>query len=393
MNVLVVSHLFPTPTDLSSGIFVRNQVEALATAGHQVRVIAPVPYIPDSVAHLTGRTPSAKLPGEQEISGISVEHPRYVSLPRPETLPLVAFSVREAVSQYRQSFSWADVVNAHVAVPDGFACYPVAHKTNTPLVTTIHGADLQKSIHRPFVRPLVKRTVRASDRIIVNSTKIQRLLETHVGTDIQSHVVHNGVPVAAIDRAQPCLDTADGTRIVSVGSLTETKGHRYVLDALARLSPPFEFVVVGTGPQRANIERKATERDIRGQVRFMGELPQADVFSHLKSADIFVLPSYVEAFGIAYLEAMACRLPVVACRGEGPEDFVTDRKTGFLVPPREVDPLATLLQELIEAPELRDRVGARAERVAHYGFTWKRNAEVVGRIYESVCEERTGGRR
>nr|WP_247001696.1 glycosyltransferase [Halosolutus gelatinilyticus] len=171
-----------------------------------------------------------------------------------------------------------------------------------------------------------------------------------------------------------------------MGNLIETKGHRYVLDAISTLDVDVDYLIVGDGPLREELEAHAIELGVRDAVTFTGSVPNEDVFGYLKSADVFVLPSYEEAFGVAYLEAMACGLPVIGCEGEGPSDYITDRRTGFLVPPRDQDALSDVLRNLRRDTELRRRVGDRARRTAFNAFSWKRNAISIERIFREVIE-------
>lgn len=387
MNVLLVSHMYPRGENDSYGIFVRRQAEALKELGHSVRVLSPVPYVPDIVSRITGRTPSDEISTSARYGGVPVQYARHWSLPRSETLPIVAYLVRREVSEHLQLFEWADVANAHVAVPDGFASYPTAERARTPLVTTIHGADLQASLNRTLVKPLVKRTVTASDEIIVNSTKLRKILRNQGFEDCDPHVVHNGVPLDMVNEAEAATESGDATDLISVGNLVETKGHRYVLEAMAKSDEDFNYTVVGDGPLRDELRTRATQLGLAEQVTFVGEVPHEEVFDYLQKANVFVLPSYVEAFGIAYIEAMACGLPVIGCLGEGPADYITDGKTGFLVPPQDSENLATLLDKLANSPSLRSAVGRRARMVAFNRFSWNRNAESVTKVFERASTE------
>ena len=124
MNITLVSHMFPTPRYSVSGIFVLQQAKALSERGHDITVVSPVPYVPRVVSKLLDRRPSNELPQTDSYDDIAVHYPRYWSLPRSETLPLVAYSFHRMLRQHHELFESADLINAHVALPNGFASIP-----------------------------------------------------------------------------------------------------------------------------------------------------------------------------------------------------------------------------------------------------------------------------
>lgn len=387
MEIGVISHLFPHSQRPSKGIFVLRQVEALVARGHSVTVISPVPYIPCPVARIMGKQPSTNIPVRDTFGEVVVHYPRFLTLPRPETLPAVSHSVRWSLRKHSELFESVEVINAHVAVPDAFAAVPIAKELDVPLVTTIHGADLQVSIHRRFVEKQIQQAIGASTTVILNSHKIRRLFEEYLGTEHQFEIVHNGVPLELVNRAVPRETNSSAFRVISVGDLSRSKGHRYVLKAIAQLPFDVEYEILGDGPLRTELEEYALNMGIRESVKFFGEVSHEQVFCHLKSADVFVLPSYQEAFGVAYIEAMACGLPVIACKGEGPDDFVSHRETGFLVPRKDTAAIASILRELNNNGDLRERIGGRAETVVHNLFTWDRNADAVEGVYKRAIDQ------
>jgi len=99
------------------------------------------------------------------------------------------------------------------------------------------------------------------------------------------------------------------------------------------------------------------------------------------------LPSTDEAFGIAYIEAMACGSPVIGCDGEGPSDFVKDGETGYLVPANDPSAIADLLQELSEDKDKLDRMGAAAREYVLENLTWEENARRNEEIYQRAIEQ------
>jgi L-malate glycosyltransferase len=124
--------------------------------------------------------------------------------------------------------------------------------------------------------------------------------------------------------------------------------------------------MVGDGPDREPLERRIDELGLRDRVRFAGE--QHDLVAWLSAADVFLLPSAQESFGLAALEAMACELPVVAARVGGLPEAVEDGATGYLCPLDAVDVMAARAIDLLTDEAHRLRIGrAAAERVrAHF---------------------------
>jgi glycosyltransferase involved in cell wall biosynthesis len=105
---------------------------------------------------------------------------------------------------------------------------------------------------------------------------------------------------------------------------------------------------------------------------------------------VFALPSWDEAFGLVYTEAMARGTPVVAGRGEGPEDFIEDGVSGYLVPVRDAEALAAVLARILGDPEAAAAVG-RAGKAAAAALSWERNARLTHDVYGRVLGETHGG--
>lgn len=393
MNVNIVSHMFPTPQDSVSGIFVLQQAEALSQRGHDITVVSPTPYVPKSVSEVLNRPPSSEIPEQDSYGAIDVHYPRYWSLPRSETLPIVAYSFRRTLNKHRDLFESADIINAHVALPDGFGCTPVARSLEIPLVTTIHGADIYKTASNSIAKKQIQSVFDRADRVIMNSNRLLQEAKELFQRLNNTHVVYNGIPTERITRIQPesISELFEGERLVvaTVGTLIPRKGHKDVLGALERISVesrPY-YLIIGDGSLREELEIYVTDAGLDEYVYFTGYVPEHDsVFAKLKSADVMAMPSTDEAFGIAYLEAMACGLPVIACEGEGPADFITNRETGFLVPPKDPDAIADVIQELQTYPELRDRIASRGQRTALNGFSWERNAKSTERIFQKTID-------
>jgi len=199
--------------------------------------------------------------------------------------------------------------------------------------------------------------------------------------------------------------------LLFAGRLVTFKGIDYLLDALAlrngrlgaggwrlahepsapSLQPPasrIHLLLIGDGPHRASLERRAAELGLSGQVSFAGPQPHAELPRYYAIADAFVVPSTDhETFSIAACEAMSCQRPVIGTRVGGLPEVVRDGETGFLVPPGDAAALAERIGILLDDQSLRERMGAAGREWTLQMFTWDR---VIARMI--ACYEQVLGR-
>ena len=176
--------------------------------------------------------------------------------------------------------------------------------------------------------------------------------------------------------------------LVTVGHLVERKRHGDVLRALWLLRdshPEIGYEVVGDGPERGALERLAGELGLDGRVRFRGQLPPAEALAAAQGAGVFVLPSVDEAFGVAYVEAMAGAVPAIGCRGEpGPEEIAAAGGGLRLVAPADPEALAAELRALLDEPGWRRELGDAARSTVEAAFTWEQCGRATVAAYEDA---------
>ena len=397
MNVLVVSHLYPSRSFAQLGNFVHAQAKALVRAGCQVRTISPTPFAPPFLRLKPRWQRLAARPKRDVLDGIEVVYPRVISLSHKIGFSLYGWlqypPIYRAAMQIKRGFGF-EIVHSHTAFPDGFAAMLLARRVGCPLVVTVHGADFQINLSKRAWRNRIKRVIDSADRVVVVSNKLRRIAQEEGLIEDESRlvVIHNGfdVGLARATSAEAVAGRFEGRRVVvSVASLIPSKGVHLVLEALPAVLqevPNLFYLVIGDGPQRSALQRAAYRLGVAGRVEFLGYLPPEEVFRYLSVAEVFVLPSSNESFGIAYLEAMAMGTPVIACRGQGPEDFVEDGQTGLLIPPEDVASLReAMLRLLLQTREAR-RMSQAARRKAFSEFSWERNASSYIALYEEVVE-------
>jgi glycosyltransferase involved in cell wall biosynthesis len=214
---------------------------------------------------------------------------------------------------------------------------------------------------------------RAADRLMAPLTTVticvseQELaagLEAGACRAERSVVIHNAVDVAGAPRSRHDRPVP---RLIAVGRLKAPKDFLTLVRALAALpGGSFEALIVGDGPDRAQVEAEIERLGLEGSVRLTGE--RSDVPELLADADIFVLSSRSEGLPVSVLEAMAAELPVVASAVGGLAELVDDGGTGILVPAGDEQALAQALGRLVEDAELRRKLGAAGRARAEERF-------------------------
>jgi glycosyltransferase involved in cell wall biosynthesis len=183
------------------------------------------------------------------------------------------------------------------------------------------------------------------------------------------HVVHCGVPLPAF---APVERAGDGPlHVLCVGRLVPEKGQALLLEALRTLlddGVAARLTLVGDGPRRADLERRAAELGLGDAVHFAGAVGQDEIRRHYVEADVFALPSFAEGVPVVLMEAMATGLPVVTTRIAGIPELVEDGVSGCVLPPGRVDLLAAALAELAADPERRRRMGAAGRAAVEAGY-------------------------
>lgn len=169
--------------------------------------------------------------------------------------------------------------------------------------------------------------------------------------------------------------------------LLEKKGQRELLSAVPQVlaaHPQAQFWLVGQGPLHSELEQTARTLKIEKNVRLLGF--RRDVADLMNAIDIMALPSHREPFGIVYVEAALLNKPCVACDAGGAPDVVRDGETGVLVPPRDVEKIASALNELLDNPTCAAQMGRNARAWVIEQFGWERFLPELENVYAKVVD-------
>jgi glycosyltransferase involved in cell wall biosynthesis len=391
VKVLVVSHLYPWP-EAERHLFVHQQVLALKELGVESRVLSPTPWAPRALWRSERQRRRGRKPREAVRDGVVAEYPRVLQPPRRLLFDrlgdLAYLKVRRSAAVGAGGY---DLVHAHQALPDGALGQRLAADLGVPVVITVHGADVYQHLcgGRAVARR-ARQVLGGADAVMANSSVVAGLLAGVVAPERLSVVLNGTTGLDA--QVAPASDYLPGEPLVlTAGQLIERKGTADLIAAVGRLHRAgrrVQLAVVGEGPLRQALEAQAAADGVAGDVHFLGRLEHARLLAMMARAQLFALPSWDEAFGLVYTEAMAQGTPVLALQGGGPEDFIDHGVSGgWLVPARDPDAVAEVIAQVLDDPDGAAAIGA-AGRATALGLSWQRNARLTRDVYERVLEGR-----
>jgi teichuronic acid biosynthesis glycosyltransferase TuaC len=384
LRVLVVAEFYPRAADPALGIWAHRQALAARDHGADVRVvvlhrpIAPAARFRDPGAWRAALSQPARV----QLDGLDVRYLKFVSPPRGRSYahwgafaaPGLALELR----RIRREFPY-DVLHAHYAVPAADAL--LRTRDRAPLVISEHGGDVFHTARTAAGRARVQHAFRAARIVLANSMGIERACRD-LGAE-STRVVHLGTDLIPMERRPPTAPT-----LVTVGQLIARKRQADVLRAMWILRdrrPDLRYRLIGDGPERDSLALIARQLGLEARVEFTGPLPHEEALKRGRDASVFVMPSTDEAFGVAYVEAMAAGLPAIGSRGEpGPEDIASLGHGMRLVPPADPEALAREIDHLLDA-DWGTRIGAAAQATVAAHFTWDACGAATVAAYEDAA--------
>jgi N-acetyl-alpha-D-glucosaminyl L-malate synthase BshA len=363
-----------------SGIVATELGKALASRGHRVHVMSA-----DLPVRLGDYQPG--------LWFHRVETPSYPLFREPQYVLSLASKI-VAVSRDEH----LDVVHAHYAIPHATAAclarqvlaskYP-AHVPR--VITTLHGTDITLLGNDPSYSEIVTFGIEQSDGVTAVSRSLAADTRRELGVTCDIRVIPNFVDTNVYrrrggDDVRRRLSPDGRPIVMHVSNFRPVKRLQTVVDVFARVrqATAARLVLVGDGPEAPGAARRVRERGLQNDVEFVGE--QDFLVPLLSAADVFLLPSSQESFGLAALEAMACGVPVVASRIGGIPEVVQDETTGFLHDPDDLEQTAGSVIRLVSDRALWSAMSAASRTRAE---TQYRDAEIVP-LYEGYYRELLG---
>lgn len=341
MRVLTFTSLFPNKIQPQHGIFVQQRVSHLARRGHLVEVVAPVPYVPRSLAKGRWRA-AAEAPGEERTEGLNVYHPRYVLLPRI-SMPAhgwLMYRGSVALAEKLHARHQFDCIDAHYVYPDGFAAMLVGRRLGLPVIVSARGTDINLFPSFRLIRPQIRWTLAQAAGAISVSDSL-RIKMSRLGIPAEKiRTIGNGIDETRFSmmprtEARRRLGIPLGARLaVSVGALVPGKRHDRLIPAMVQLQlryPDLRLYIIGEGPTREGLQALIERGGLQNCVHLAGARPNEALKEWYNAADVSCLASSREGWPNVLLESLACGTPVVATRVGGVEEVIQSPELGVVV--------------------------------------------------------------
>ncbi|WP_440054179.1 glycosyltransferase [Pseudoalteromonas sp. T1lg65] len=358
MKILVLPSWYPP----HKGEFVQQQADALVDLGHDVTVLSIERVSPRNAIQwvwawlsLCLSAFSVTQEGKLRVCRASVPGmPKFYSL----YAELFAFKTKRVFAKLRRSLNYhPDVIHAHSLIWAGYAAsklstqYKIAYLITEHRGRFINNEFVNRAEKKEMMLPQVRAGLLGASKVLCVSSKLVPYLAS-LSSETPIDVLANMVDVDRFTLKNKHGNDAH-CRFICVAHVTPLKGHETLIQAFAKLQAAGEsasLTIVGDGWYLQTIKALVSDLEVEKQVVFKGHLTQAQVQTELQQADVFVLPSQYEAFGLVYIEAMSVGLPVIATNTGGAIDFV-NQKNGMLIEPNNADVLYQAMQTMCNKRE------------------------------------------
>ncbi|MGA8710898.1 MAG: glycosyltransferase family 4 protein [Thermoplasmata archaeon] len=351
LHILMVGWEFPPNHTGGLGVHCFELCQELTHLGHRVTFLSPFVGPFTAVSGVTFRHPGEK------AGGTAPEFPpAYWAGGTPDSPFADSTDGYNAWITGLTTTDSFDVIHVH----DWFGTVgasALAQRLRLPLVMTVHSTEYDRSLGHPWDHILHREElgIEAATRVVAVSRHLrQQLIDRYRASPSKVAVIYNAVrPSERLERIDP-----EKRIVLYVGRLAAMKGVDTFLRAAAQVVPSFSdvlFVIAGEGPEYQRLIQLAAHLGIGERVMFLGKVSEEEREVLLAGSSVFVLPSVVEPFGIAALEAMAAGVPTIVSKTSGVAEM--SRGTTFRVDFWDVDEFASRISELLEYPTLRATMG------------------------------------
>ena len=363
------------PTYGGSGIVGAELGRELAALGHNVHFISSV--LPTRVTELNER--------------VHFHEVEMMTYPLFEHQPYdLALATKMATVARAEKL---DLLHVHYAIPHSISAIlareSIKEKRFVPVITTLHGTDITLVGADRSYLPITRYALQQSDGVTAVSRFLkQATIETFDFDNIE--VIPNFICAEQYKKLtdSPLRDeiASNGELLLAhVSNFRSVKRPTDCIEILARVKKDFtnvKLVMVGDGPERSAVAFRAEQLGVKDDVAFVGK--RSNIAGYLGVSDVFLLPSELESFGLAALEAQACELPVIATRIGGIPEVINDGETGYLSEIGDIDKMAADTLRLLNNDDLRSKFGTKGRELAIQRYSIEKIVPQYVAYYEKI---------
>ncbi len=375
MNIAIVGFYYPHLG--GSARVARRLAKYLVKLGHTVRVIA----YPESVEF--------KIDKEDNLH---IHSARRVKIPVFRNVPYTITRASRIVNLCKKHD--IDVIHVHYAIPHAISSFLAKQIVDVPLIVTLHGSDIHTHGLRPSIKPILTMCLEKADYLTSVSKYLKGIAKKDYRIKNKIDVVYNFINVKLFrkkncNRLKARLKIPKDKKIIlHASNFRPVKNTEMIVDAapgIIKESPNALFLMVGEGPELGNIKKMVRKNKLQRYFRFIGRKGYMSKLFNI--ADVTVLTSIKESFGLVLAESMACETPVVATNVGGIPEVVKNGKTGLLVHLNRPKSLARAVVKLLKNDKLREKMGKEGRKYVIRNFGTMKIVKEYLKIYQRLAKK------
>ena len=354
---------------------------ALKNIGVDVEIVVPLPI------HL-GVKKGFSIGVKERYDGITTFHPWYLKIPFGTSYLaglqrlLFRISIKKHLRKFKNSGGKLIHSNSISLAGSSANFYK---KLGLVSVVTLHDHEIHDIKYRSnnYLRFLEKEINKADQLLCVSGKQLSEA-NARINIGVPNEIIPYGIKTQVVTKQLPNIFT-----ISTVCRLVKNKGVDLLIKAVAEINQqrkePIRLIVVGSGDYEMNLKKLVFNLDQELNIKFCGERPNHQIHGIVANTHLFVLPSFEEALGLVYFEAMSVKTPIVGVIGQGISDFIKHGINGYLVPPEEIGAIVELIETLIEDRNGLEEVGKNGFKVFEdSNLEWSKNAKKHYQIYQRL---------
>lgn len=325
MNIFIIARGYPSKQDPTWGCFEKDQAEALRQLGHRVTILSV-----DTRFRFYWRKLGIECGVHNNIAIFNIFLLPYALLfflPKKMRDAFYAWQLEILYKRATKQYGTPDVIYSHY-LHNTLKAIPLRQKYNIPIVAMEHWSQMAYTPIPKNAISTAKHVYASIDQLLAVSSTLKNNIKQQIGVDsiVVPNMVGREFQYTAHDNTN-----RKTIHLITTGRLIPEKCFDMLIRAVANISWPLQLSIIGNGSEKDKLQRLTNKLHMEDRIHLLGHKSKQDIVALLQNSDIFVLPSQSETFGVAYIEALACGLPIIATDCGGPRDIVTSNN-GLLVP-------------------------------------------------------------